>query len=429
MAMGDAEAIKRLTAVASEAGEHASEISRDIWEHLVLDIPELRGDQAILGLLHASVSENVITLLHVLEYGVALENVEGPAAAFEYARRLAQRGIPVSALVRAYRIGHFHFIQWCLHELQRQYADGYVSAESTRRLLAVSFGYIDRITEQVIEVYQHERDRWLLSRTAARTGRVREFLDKDHVDPEWAESILGYRLRQRHVGMVLWLPERSHGGAALSRLDRLTGTIAAELHCDTRPLFVARDETLAWAWLPLGSRDEVPWALLSGTVEDTDPAALACVGDLESGLDGFRRTHRQALRAQELAVAAGPGTRVTLYPQVAPIALMCKDIDDTRAWVRSVLGELATDDEHCARLRETLQIFLATGCSYTATAGRQILHKNTVQYRIRKAEEAMGQSVHDRPTELGLALMACQCLGSSLLRGSPVTRPSFTDTD
>jgi DNA-binding PucR family transcriptional regulator len=96
---------------------------------------------------------------------------------------------------------------------------------------------------------------------------------------------------------------------------------------------------------------------------------------------------------------------------------MCSSssLEDMRRWVWNVLGPLAVDDEQSARLRETLRVFLATGCSYTATASRQILHKNSVQYRIRKAEEYMGHSVQDRRTELEVALLATQSLGSVLL--------------
>jgi hypothetical protein len=149
--------------------------------------------------------------------------------------------------------------------------------------------------------------------------------------------------------MVLWLPERTHGGEGLARLDRLTSGVAKELNCSTEPLFTARDETLSWAWLPFGSHREVPWDLLSSLIEDRDPTARAAVGDVESGVEGFRRTHRQALRAHELAMAASPGARVTAYAQVAPIALMCTDIDGICAWVRSVLGALAVDDEHICK--------------------------------------------------------------------------------
>jgi DNA-binding PucR family transcriptional regulator len=83
------------------------------------------------------------------------------------------------------------------------------------------------------------------------------------------------------------------------------------------------------------------------------------------------------------------------------------------------LGPLAVDDENSARLRETAQIFLDTGSSYTATASAQILHKNTVQYRIRKAEEIMGRPVQKGHTDLEVALRAVHYLGSTLLRTSP----------
>ena len=35
-------------------------------------------------------------------------------------RRLAQRGIPIVALLRAYRIGAARFQDWCLEELGRR---------------------------------------------------------------------------------------------------------------------------------------------------------------------------------------------------------------------------------------------------------------------------------------------------------------------
>ncbi|MET8446051.1 helix-turn-helix domain-containing protein [Streptomyces sp. NPDC005209] len=416
MAVSGAEVEKRLSVLATVLGARSAEVSRDVSRHILARVPQLGGDTDVLGLLRSSVSENVVTLLHIFEHGVAVRNTEAPVAALEYARRLAQRDIAMSALVRAYRLGHLRFLRWCLDELDRECPDEEVFSGVNRRLLDVSFGYIDTISEQVVEAYQGERNLWLMSQAAARTGRVREILVGEQVDPELTESVLGYRLRQHHVGLVLWAPERSHGRAAMSRLDRLIGMLAAALDLCSGPLFVARDEALAWAWLPLGGRREVPWQLLTDTAEDGDRSVRMCAGDVEYGIDGFRRTHRQALRARDMALAAAPGHRVTLYSRVAPVALMCQDIDELRAWVWSVLGELATDDDHCALLRETVQIFLATGCSYTATAHRQILHKNTVQYRISKAEEAMGQSVHERRTDLGVALLACQYLGPPVLR-------------
>jgi DNA-binding PucR family transcriptional regulator len=89
-----------------------------------------------------------------------------------------------------------------------------------------------------------------------------------------------------------------------------------------------------------------------------------------------------------------------------------------RSWVWGMLADLALDDEPHARLRETLQVFLSTG-SYTTTAERLVLHKNSVQYRIRKAEDALGGPISDRGADLELALRACQYLGQAILRPVP----------
>jgi MoxR-like ATPase len=106
-------------------------------------------------------------------------------------------------MVRAYRIGHWRFLQWCLDELNRQDADEDLATATNRRMLQVSFGYIDRVTEHVIVVYQQERDHRLLSQTAARAARVRDILTEKDVDLNWAEPALGYRLLQHHLGSTL----------------------------------------------------------------------------------------------------------------------------------------------------------------------------------------------------------------------------------
>src|SRR6202042_1037235 len=107
--------------------------------------------------------------------------------------------------------------------------------------------------------------------------------------------------------------------------------------------------------------------------------------------------------------------RAVAFSQVAPVAMMLGSTDLLRAWVRSTLGGLATDDEHYARLRDTLLVFLQTGGSYKTTAERLVLHKNTVQYRIRKAEESLGRAVSENRHDVELALKAGFWLGAAVL--------------
>jgi hypothetical protein len=369
---------RRLAVAAAAVKLRLVEVSHDIWRHVIDDIPELKPDDALPGLLAASIEANVATALDVMEHGMALDTLEAPAVAVEYARRVAQRGISLHAVILAYRVGFARFVQRCLDEIPVQTDDAAETRAMIGRLIEQTLGYIDRICEQMIVAYQHERDRWLLT--------------------------------------ITWVPEARSSGEALTRLDRLTMILADELGCVGKPLSVPCDESAAWSWLPLGSRKRVAWEVLSTAVAAHDPTARVAVGDPAAGIDGFRQTHRQALRAHGVAVTARPGTQVTTFAEVGPIALLSADLDSNREWVWLVLGTLADDDEQNERLRETLRVFLAANGSYQAAGERLAIHKNTVQYRIRKAHGAIGYPIQDRRSDVELALRICHCLGSVVLR-------------
>jgi DNA-binding PucR family transcriptional regulator len=406
---------RELSAVGAAAGARLLELTHEIWGLLTHDVPELRGDELVEKLLDASIEENVSTLLHVFEHGTPADQVDAPAAAIEYARRLAQRGVPITALIRAYRVGHGHFLARCVEEIAVRSRDIDLTAAVTARLVEVSFRYIDRVSEQVIATYQRERDRWLLTQTAVRAARVRAVLGNEPVDVDATESALGYRLRQHHLGVIAWVTDETHGSEGLTRLDRLASAAARTLGNRGRPLFVPRDEALAWIWLPLGADATIRLELVADAFENGDASARIAVGEPAYGLDGFRQTHQQAARTQDLALAARPGTRLTTFAEVGTVALICADLPAARRWVWATLGDMALDDEPHGRLRDTLQVFLSTG-SYTATADRMVLHKNSVQYRIRKAEEALGAPIEDRRADLELALRTCHYLGETVLR-------------
>jgi DNA-binding PucR family transcriptional regulator len=404
-----------LSAVAAAVARRLPHLSHEIWEVLTRDIPELRGDDTVEKLLDVSVEENVATLLHLFQHRLGADDVRAPAAAVEYARRLAQRDVPTNALVRAYRVGHGRFVARCLDELAARNTDSALAAAVTSRLVQVSFRYIDRVSDEVVEVHQQERDRWLLTQTAVRAGRVRELLRGTAVDVPDTETALGYRLRRHHLGVIAWVVGPVHGSEGLLRLDRLGSAAARRLSDGARHLFIPRDESLAWLWLPAASASPLRYEELLAAFDNGDGGVRVATGAPAYGLEGFRRTHVEAERAQHLALSAEPGNRVTAFSDVGIIALMCSDVDAARSWIWGTLAELARDDEAHGRLRDTLQAFLSTG-SYTATAERLALHKNTVQYRIRKAEDALGKGIEGQHADLELALRTCQYLGQAVLR-------------
>jgi len=410
--------------VSSMLTPRTTEISADVYNLIVREITQLRSDKQVLSLLDASVAENVATMLHILQHDIDLEKVHAPAAALEYARRLAQRGVPIAALLRAYRIGSARFQDWCLEELGRSTDDAAMVSAVGLRIADITARYIDQVSEEVVSSYEDEKENWLRNLSAARAARVRALLASERIDVDGSEAVLRYRLRQHHVGVVCWADEAEGETGALARMEQVTLELARSTGCAGRPLFLPQDELTAWAWLPLGGRDAFPVPEAGRHLPRDEPGIRFALGAAGAGAAGFRRTHEQALGAHAVALAAGPaGQVITGFADVAPLALMSGSIELLRAWVAETLGSLAADDDHNSTLRHTLRVFLQEGGSFKATAERLTLHKNTVQYRVRKAEESIGGPVARDRLQVELALLACHWLGASVLRGAVASPP------
>ena len=413
--MDDSAVAELMASVAAAVGRRSAAVSADVYEVVLREIPELHDDRAVLALLASSVHSNVGTCLQIMQHQIDLGAVQAPAASLEYARRRAQRGTPLTALLRAYRLGHTCFSDWLLKELARQADDAQMLTAATLGMSKIVAGYVDQTSEEIVTAYTRERERWLRNRSAARGARIRDLLSGQRINVNATEATLGYRLRQYHVGLVCWVDDTPAAVDNITRLEHAISHVAGKAACAGEPIFLPRDESSAWAWLPLGIRDTFDAAAASTAGLDGD--IHFAFGDAAKGTTGFGLTHQQAMAAQSVALAAGsPPPETVAFSEIAPVAMMLGSADLLRAWVLTTLAGLATDDEHHARLRDTLLVFLQTGGSYKTTAERLMLHKNTVQYRIRKAEESLGRPVGENQHDLELALRAAHWLGSSVLK-------------
>ena len=147
--------------IAGRLHDRLADVSSAIRRSLEDQIPELRGDAALVELLGTSVEGNVDTILHALRYDIAVERVEAPTAALEYARRLAQHGVPVNALVRAYRLGQRRMNELVFAELRAIDIPESMRVAVIEAITATMFAYIDWMSQQVVVVYEDERERWL----------------------------------------------------------------------------------------------------------------------------------------------------------------------------------------------------------------------------------------------------------------------------
>jgi hypothetical protein len=401
-----------LATIAGALQARVGELAGALTDRILAEEGDLSTDKAIAEALSDSVLANVTTVLRVFTSRADPGPLTAPDAAIRYARLLAQRGVPISSLLRAYRLGQAGFHQVVIEQISGFDLGARTVAAAAERLSAVAFDYVDRISEDVVAVYQQERDGWVRSRAAARSSRVMALLQSSSPDAGDAERTLGYRLGQSHVGVVAWIATSVPPGERLPRLERSVAKLAADAGCLSPPLQVAADDATLWAWLPRTSPG--PFRIAA---PPTDSSVFLAIGEPGSGLEGFRVTHRQARQAQVVALAADLATRrrVTSWADVGPIALMCTDRDALAGWVQYILGELAAADDGMTRLRETLLTFLATGGSYTSSSKLLHLHKNTVQCRVRKAQDSLAHPLETHRLQIEVALQACHWLGSAVL--------------
>ncbi|MFD7441220.1 helix-turn-helix domain-containing protein [Streptomyces sp. NPDC059909] len=395
--------------------EAAKRIQGDL-EHLTTEmtsmfvdvIPEFHHDDAVRRLMVASTSSNLAAIVDMLALNISLDDINVPPAAAEYARRFAQHGLSLEALLRAYRLGEHMFVQRAMTVLHQLELSTDEALAATSRIVHLANTYIDQVVEGLVDIYEDERRRWDARSDAARAAQVRAVLDTDGLDLAAAEEMLSTSLRGWHLAAIIWTqpgsadPDAAQLRAGAAMLAAATGRA---------PLTISADERTYWAWMSSTGRPALDLDLLENELHK-HPALRIALGDISPGLEGFRQTFRDAQRARTVAVAgAAPGCALVVHSRVALAALLVDHLTDVEAWAGRVLGDLMHDDDATARLRETVQVFLDARGSFTDAAARMHVHKNTVHYRVRKAEEILGHPLTENRLDIEVALLACAQLG------------------
>jgi hypothetical protein len=339
--------------------------------------PELRDAE------RASIYGNIRAVLGAL--GGDRTQPYVPAEAMEEARITARAGVPLESLLHTYRVGHAVVWERALDLAEELAPDG----RSRRAVLKIGsrwlFSYVDAIAGHVTEAYTRERDRIMRSSIERRVQLVRDILDGAAIDA----GELGYDLDAEHLALVV------QGPGAETWLDDLAGRLRR------RPLTIAVSDQVVWGWL--GARRELgtdEWRLLAGASVPGD--TCAAVGEPRWAVEGFRRSHAEALAAHQ--VGQRLGAPIIRYDDVTLEAALLADERVARRLVDHELGPLAEDDERAAKLRTTLDAYLRTGQNASAAAAMLNVNDRTVAYRIRAIEDLLGRSVAARSTELATAL-------------------------
>jgi hypothetical protein len=347
-------------------------------DQLVDDMFEvLASDAALRPLLtpeHLEIGRSVartdlLDEVHALGRGGELPTGCPPAVA-ETARSTAELGVPVTVPIQCYRAGHRVLWRACRASLLRDAAPEAL-VEVVDDFL---FAYADRCCALLLGAFEQYREETLRSREHAQLLEVRALL----AGAAATAATVDYPLSATHVAWVAVARDREPPGRPAP-----TGAGA--------PLIVRLDAATAWGWVP----GEPPRF-------DATRDAHVGVGAPGRGLEGFRRSHRQAQRALEVALRGSPSVRH--YEDVALEGLPGAGRQATEDFVAHELRGLDAPRRARAPLRETLLAYFAEGDSLAATARRLGVHERTVAYRLGVAEERLGRRVASRRAELETAL-------------------------
>ena len=181
MERGDPRVRALVESVADTVGQRLAAVTTDIQDVIQEAIPGLQADESA-RLLFASIGENVDAAIRAFVDVDGPASATAPAAAVDYARRLAQQDVPATLLIRAYRVGQARFLHHCIEELLRQTPGDHLEGLATLEMSSIVSNYVDHVVELVLTTYAQARDSWLRDRSAVLAMRVRELVRGEPVD-------------------------------------------------------------------------------------------------------------------------------------------------------------------------------------------------------------------------------------------------------
>lgn len=361
------------------------------------DMPELTAYDDLPRVLSEAIREHWRAFL--ADFGqpeLTFHLVEaGRLLAVEVAR---QRELPLQSLIQIYRLAQmstWDFITDIVHQMPEDSID---HAMVLIHFWTRASGWIDRSITDSIHHFQSERSRVLAGSEARRYDVVREILAGDGADVRAASAALGgYPMSVHHTAVVM----ESHDHDAIDALSQLAVDFS-RVAAGSSQLVVRTGGRRLWMWL--GSAQDTPLASILTLEEEAGRRGiLAGVGSPAFGMEGFALSHREALAAVKIGRRDHGPTAIVSFADVELDTLLpCGPGVDR--FVYRTLGPLSKTDETTRRIRETIRVYLDVGGSIDETASRMFLHRNSVRYRLTKAEDLLGDRILRLNASLSVAL-------------------------
>jgi hypothetical protein len=298
----------------------------------------------------------------------------------ENGRRRAQAGVPLAAVMAAYRVAA-RYLWECLADAAARSA---VPAGVTLRAASEMWLALDTFTQEMADGYREEITFQVLSQEEERSAVVQALLEGrlDEANLWEAADILRIPLRGSYVVIAAQVP--GPGRHALPQAEaalRRIGVISAWR--------LLHDAEVGIAWLP-GPRPH-----LDRLADSLRSLSSGLVG-VSPLYDDLRRTARNLRLARIALRGAFTGQQVTVFDRDLLAVAAGSDPEVMRHVAGSILAGL---DEippgQRPVLLATLGAWLDNGGSASRAAGVLFCHPNTVRHRMRRLEQLTGRSLSD----------------------------------
>jgi len=325
------------------------------------------------------------------------------------------RGIGIEHMLRSIQLAHSTAAAVLLDAAERVVPEVNRFAEM-RRIHQAMFGIVDVITKRMADEYARAHDAWLSSSVALRAEIVEELLNGTVVPLDRATRTLGYDLSRWHLAVIVWTDATAPVESV--QLRTAATEMLAAAGC-TATLVLPVGAQRVWAW---GSRISQPPQVLV-TYTPPSPGIHLAVGTPHRSVEGFRTSHQQAAAAARVGAMSTREISVFCYQELDIVAMLSTELSAAREFVCRELGGLVDTSAATTVVRHTLKRYLDFDRSLARAAADLHIARNTVAYRVQRAEELRGQPATVRRLQLHAALTVADELGANVLR------PTASDLD
>ncbi|UNB53425.1 CdaR family transcriptional regulator [Mycolicibacterium sp. YH-1] len=309
------------------------------------------------------------------------------------ARELVRRGLNAYSL-DAYRVGEgvaWRRLMEIAFELTSDPAELHELLDVCSQSISA---FLDATLAGIAAQIELERDELTRGTHAQQRETIALILDGAPIPRRRAEDRLGYALTGRHTAAVIWSDNPDGDLARLDRTAEAFGLAAG----GARPLSVLASTATRWVWAHGGGT--VDTDALQRSIS-TMPDVRMAIGPTADGMDGFRRSHFDALTTQQMMARLHSPQQFAMFADIELVALITADADRAAVFVKHALGAF---ESASAELQDTVRTFVAEQCNASRAAARLYTHRNTLLRRLTRADELLPRPLAESSVNVAVAL-------------------------